>query len=272
MFREANASDEGEYYHRFMVIAARITALERLGEHLKANALLSRTVNEARATDNILALLLLSAQRTRLDVAADRAGEAAARLEREHGQLPRRRVGLLHAYHAASVMRVGCATGDHDWALRLLRDDWDRLRRSLVTRRGYFGVVLFAVRARLLLNRAVAAGQSAAQAAELVASELRMLTRHATRSTRGVVARTRARLALLGGDRERARAQLEASLRFFDAEAVTDEAARDRYACGVLRGGRQGSDLQAAALDALGALGYVNPLGDIATYYPELFK
>ena len=272
-FREATASyDEGEYYHRFTVLAARVTALFQLGEHERAQAELIHTVNEARATDNIGALLLLSMQRTRMEIASDHAEKAIARLEAERHQLPTRRFGLLHAYNMASVMRVGCATGDHDWALRCLGDDWDRFRHSVFARRGYFAAVLCAAHARLLLNRSVAIGQSAAQAAELIAGDLRMLQRMEPASAQGVIARTRARLAILADDRQAARAHLEASLRSFEASELVDEAARERFALGALRGDAEGAAMQAASLEKLRSVGYVNPLRDLAGYYPELFS
>ena len=270
-FRGATSNDEGEYYHRFTVLAARITALFQLGDHQQARAEMIHTLNEARATDNVGALLLLSAQRTRMEIASDHAERAIARLEAERDQLPTRRFGLLHAYYMASVMRVGCATGDHDWALRCLGEDWDRFRRSVFARRGYFAAILCAAHARLLLNRSVANGQSAAQAAELVAGDLRVLQRIEPASAQGVIARTRARLALLAGDRQAARAHLEASLRSFVAGELVDEAARERYALGALRGDAEGAAMQAASLEELRGIGYANPLRDLAGYYPELF-
>ncbi|HKU40003.1 MAG TPA: AAA family ATPase, partial [Polyangiales bacterium] len=271
LFRQTNASDEGEYYHRFTVLAARISALFQLGQHQQARAELNRTVNEARATDNVSALLLLSTLRTRVEIADEQADKAVARLEAEGKQLPPQRFGLLNAYHLGSVMRVGCATRDHDWALTNIRQDWDRFRQSLYKRGGYFAVIAPALHARLLLNKARAERRSAAEATALIAGDLRMLESVKGYGAEGAVARTRARLLIFAGDRAGAREQLQRSIRCFDKPDSLDEAARDRYAYGALLGTAEGAALQAAAVELLCKYGYANPQRDIASYYPELF-
>ncbi len=267
LFRDVNASDEGEYYHRHTVIAARISALLQLGRHEDAYAELVRTVNELRATENVGALLLMSSLRSRFEVAHDQAEKAMTRLELERDQLPPQRFGLLHAYYIGSVMRVGCATGQHDWALRLLRDDYERFQRSIFRYGSYFAVIAPALHARLLLNQSVALKHDAAEAAARVAGDLRMIRRASYPTAEGALARTHARLALLRGDRARARSELEASYRCFERLAWIDEAARDRWALSVLSGDVAGA---AAALTKLREFGYPNPARDVASYYPEL--
>jgi hypothetical protein len=66
-------------------------------------------------------------------------------------------------------------------------------------------------------------------------------------------AREEAESALLAGDRQAAHALLETSLRSFEALGLVDEAARDRYAYGALRGDAEGAALQTAALETLRA-------------------
>ena len=269
-FREASGSDEGEYYHRYAVITARLTALFELGEHQLATAELQRAVNDARATENVAALLTLSSIRTRSEIAADQAERALLRLEAEKPQLPAHRFGLLNAGHLTSVMRVGCATGDYAWTARHMAVDFERMQQSILKRGGPFVFMLPAIHARLLLNQAVAEGLGADEARRSVAQPLRAIA--AAKPAAGVLHRTRARLALLAGDRKTAQRELERSRGCFRQLSVRDEAARDDYAYGALLGAAEGAALQASALDALRKHGYVNPLRDLRGYYPELFE
>ncbi|HKP58671.1 MAG TPA: protein kinase [Polyangiales bacterium] len=271
-FRELSTSDEGEYYHRFMVLTARITALYHLGHFAQAHSELDSAWAEARAAQNIIALLNLSTLRTRFEIAADRAQAAVPRLESERQLLPRRGFGLLHAYHLSSLMRVACVTGDTEWALHLMGDDWARFRASVVRRGRNFVVVFPALHARFLLNHCVVQQASAALAAKAVAEDLRTLMRSRSKAAEATALRTRARLEYLAGERDSARDKLHASSALFEALDAREEAARDRYAYGVLLGGQQGEQLQAAALEALRGFGFVNAGRDVASYYPELFK
>ena len=270
VFRSANTSDEGEYYHRYTLLASRITALLQLGHHDRAQLELGRALNEARATDNIAALLALSSVQTRLELSLGLGARAARRLEVERRQLPEHRFGLLHVFHITSLLRVGCATAEHDWALEQLNDDYQRYQRSILRRGGPFALIVPALHARLLLNRAVARGHSAAETATLVATDLRALRRFKGTAAAAVRARTRARLKLLAGDHAVARELLRFSMAGFKGDTLADEAARDRFAFGALLGGAEGAKLRAAALETLRAHGYRDPLRDIASYYPEL--
>jgi eukaryotic-like serine/threonine-protein kinase len=271
MFREASGVDEGEYYHRYTVLTVRIGALFELGQPELAIAELQHAVNEARATQNVAALLLLSASQTRAEIMQDQAARGKPRLEAEHAQLPPQRFGLLHVYYLASVMRIGCSTGDHAWALHWMHDEFERLEHSVLKRGGPFATIAPALHARLLLNRAVALGHSGEEAEHAVARDLRAMERNRRAAAPGVVARTRARLALIAGDRDTPRALFELSSRCFEQDKVIDEAARDRFALGAVLGGEEGAQMQAMALLALRAHGYVDPRKDLLAYYPELF-
>jgi len=272
MFREASRSDEGEYYHRYTVITARVAALFELGQHELAFTELQHAVNEARATENVGALLLISSVLTRSELMQGQALRAKQRLEAEHAQLPSQWFGLLHAYYLASVMRVGCATGDHDWALRWMSAEFERMKRSILKRGGPFSTVVSALHARLMLNRSVALQHSVEEATRAVAQDLRTLERSREPAADGVAARMRARLALIAGDRVTPRELLEQSSACFEKYRVVDEAARDRYALGAVIGGEEGAQLQATAILALRTHGYVDPRKDLLAYYPELFE
>jgi hypothetical protein len=268
----SRGGDEGEYYHRFSVLSARITALFVLGRHRQATEELQYLLNEARATENISALLTLSALRTRAEVAAGRPQDGVARLELEHAQLPRHQFGLLHIYHMISVLRVGCATGDHAWALRWAQPNWERFQQSIFKRRGMLAVIAPTLHARLLINHGVRSRQSVVELTKCVSQDMQVLEHFSAPGARAAYQRTRARLAYLAGDRASALRALQESIALFETQSgVADEAARDRYAYGACLGNEAGTALQASALDALRQLGVVNPLRDLASYYPELF-
>jgi hypothetical protein len=254
------------------VITARVSALFELGQHELAIAELQHAVHEARATDNVGALLLLSTQVTRVDIMTDHPERSMPRLEAEYAQLPPQRFGLLHAYYVAAVMRVGCATGHHDWALQWAQAEFERLERSVLKRGGPFAAITPALHARLLLNRSVARGESAAQARATIARDLRSMASGRAPGADGVLARTHARLALIAGDRAEARKQLEYSFATFQRFSLTDETARERFALGALIAGDEGRAMQAEALAALRAHGWVNPHNDLRAYYPELIE
>jgi tetratricopeptide (TPR) repeat protein len=268
-FREDSSSDEAEYYHRFTVISSRVSALFELGEAQQAQHELARAVQLARATENVAALLMLSSVRTRAELALNQAERARLRLEGERAQLPSHRFGLLHAIHIGCVLRVGCATGEHAWALDRTRALAERMEHSVLRRGGPYAFMTFAAHCRLLLNQALATGLDATAARRAVQPDMRRLAAATQPAAAGVLSRTRARLALMEGDRERARAELQRSLACFERLGVRDEAARDRYACGALLG-PEGQALQRSALAALRAHGYVHPEGDLGGYYPEL--
>lgn len=272
MFREASGSDDGEYYHRFTVISVRVAALIELGQHELAASELQHAVNEARATDNVSALLLLSGLRTRYDIMSDQAQRSMARLEAERAQLPSQRVGMMHAYYSQSVLRVGCATGEHEWAERLGGEIYERFQHSILARAGIQAYMAPALHARFLLNRAVALRHSAQEARASVANDLRSIAKANMAPSLGIIARTHARLHLIAGEHAAARPLLEQSLACFERIESIDEAARDRYALGCLMGGQQGAQMQETALEALRKHGYVNPSKDLLSYYPELLK
>jgi eukaryotic-like serine/threonine-protein kinase len=272
MFREASGSDEGEYYHRFSVITSRVAALFELGQHEQAASELQHALNEARATQNVGALLLLSPALTRRDIMQAQPERAMPRLEAEHAQLPPQRFGLLHVYYVASVMRIGCSSGQHDWALSWMRDEFERLEHSVFKRGGPLATISPALHARLMLNRAVALGHSAEEAARAVERDLRQLAKLSATAAPGVIARTRARLAIIGGDRELGQQLVAQSRECLQKEGLLDEPARESVALGGLLGGEQGAQLEAAGLELLRAHGYVNPQQEMLAYYPELFR
>jgi serine/threonine protein kinase/tetratricopeptide (TPR) repeat protein len=271
IYRQLVTFDEGEYYHRFTVLAARIAALVQEGMHEQAEIELTRTENEARATENISALLLLSGARTRMDVMKDQPEQSMARLELERTQLPKHRFGLMHSYYLLSVMRIGCATGDVEWALRHMSEEWEAFQQSLLGRSSYMSVMWPGMHARMLLNRAVSRKESVAQATRAISADLRTLEHAGVRGARPSAERLRARLAFLAGDRAKAAKLYRASsLEFLHQDRLPEEAARHDYVAELIAPGADSASIKATALETLRSFGYVNPLNDIAGYFPEL--
>lgn len=233
-YRASSSDDEGEYYHRSAVVAARLTALYVLGRHREGNDELQAALKDARDTENIAALLTLSAMRTRVVIAADRVQDAMTRLAQERAQLPRTHFGLLHVYYLTSLLRIGCATGDYEWSLRLAEGDWERYQRSIFKRTGSFAVIVPALHARFLLNQGLSRKLPPTELAKLVAADLHLRFGLSAPVARAVCLRMRARLAHLAGDRATALQLLGASIPLFDRQMSAEEASRDRYAYGAV--------------------------------------
>jgi eukaryotic-like serine/threonine-protein kinase len=264
------ASGDSEYHYRFTLAAARIVALLELRHFKRGDTELQIVLKEAVATENINAELHLCFAQAWVDSNADRARVAIARLDRQREQLPRLGFGLLHVLHMIAVLRTGCATGEHDWALDSTRAHWSAFQRSLVRRSDSFCMYAFESHARLLLCRAAAKGQHDRKLRHALTAHCAALRKLKHPMAAGELRRIEARVALAEGDKATACTLLEASAARFEAAGARDHAARDRFALGVLQGGEAGSAQQQAALTLLCELGVVAPLHDLRGYYPEL--
>jgi hypothetical protein len=194
------------------------------------------------------------------------------RLDRQREQLPRIGFGILHVLHMIAVLRIGCATGKHDWALSGTRDHWLSFQRSVVRRSDSFTMFVYEAHARLLLCRAAVSGEHRAQLRRELAPHKKALRTARRRDARAELDRIEGRLALLHGDKQAAMRCFSASSLGFDEHGARDQAARDRYALGVLTGGEQGQLSARSALAFLSELGVVDPLGDLRGYFPELLE
>jgi hypothetical protein len=115
-----------------------------------------------------------------------------------------------------------------------------------------------------------ARGASKAEAARLIADDLRTLTRETTKAARGVALRTRARLSRTSRDGATTHVSRCGRVADCSKPGHTRGSGARPYAYGVLLDGDEGLQLQAAALETLRGFGYVNPRKDLASYYPEL--
>jgi hypothetical protein len=214
-------------------------------------------------------LLHITMAQARADVIAARTEQAVKRLDRQREQLPKQGFGLLHVFHMIAVFRIGCATGDYDWALGTTHEHWQLFQRSVVRRNENFSMFAYATHARLLLSRCVRDGTQR-DAPRLLAPHIKVLASSKHRDAKVVLARIRGRLASIQGDKAAAQRWLETSMTAFEQRGARDEAARDRYALGMLTGGEKGQALARDAAELLTSLGVVDVRRDIRGYYPEL--
>jgi hypothetical protein len=263
------ATGDSEYHHRFTLASARIGALLQICNYRSAETELQIYLTEAAATENINAELHISMAQAWADSNADRTHSAISRLDRQREQLPRQGYGLLHVLHMIAVLRIGCATGQYDWALDSTREHWQLFQRSVVRRSDSFSMFAYEAHARLLISRAARDKQPGKLWSEL-SSHRAALKKAQHRSATGERLRIEARTRLLEGDKPTAIQRLTESSRSFEQQGALDQAARDRYALGVLTAGDAGAELMRAALAFLSELGVVAPLRQLYGFYPEL--
>jgi eukaryotic-like serine/threonine-protein kinase len=265
------ASSSADYYMRFAIVSARIGALYTLGDQWKFKAELSDALEEARATDNRTALLQLAMNETVADELEGRPERSIERLEQQYRELPRGRFGILHLLHMGAVVRVASATGEYAWASKFIEAEWQRYRRSPVSRVPLLAFGIHSVRPRFLLNRYVHE-RSAGDAAVLIRSDVRALRRLALPWAPLFAARMEARAAVISGERERAIERLRENVRGWSATPSHDDAARDQWALGCVIGGAEGAELMTSAEATLRALGVLDPVLDASYNFPELTK
>ena len=262
----------GDYYYMFSVRMVQISSLQSLGRLLDARKVLQEHVASARATDNVAAILQVSMNRVIDEQALDMCAGSRARLDEEYHLLPKAEFGVLTAAHLLGVMRAACATRDYDWAFARLAEFWLPYRRSIVHGSALLACLAHTNHARLLINHHVETGATGNIEA-LVRDDLAVLQR----LPRGLmadtpVARTRARLAVLAGDRERAIGYLRPLLEHMSKTNIRQETEHDRYTLGLLVGGDEGKALVARAREALLECGVSDPDANMRAYVPELLR
>jgi hypothetical protein len=258
----------GDYFLRFTVVAARIGALQGVGNHARFLSELHGTMEEARAADNRTALLQLMLNQTIAEEVEACPHKTRPRLDEQRTQLPKNRFGTLHMLHMISVMRAACATGDYAWAAAQLLEAWPSYQRSPAHRSALLAFLARSAHARFLLNQYVAEGGSG-DPAKLVRDDIRVLERLHLPWCAGSSMRLQARVANLKGRPELAIELLLKSSAHFERVGASDETARDRYALGWLLGGDKGAILRADAESLLRTNGIVDPRADLRAFFPE---
>ncbi|HKP59423.1 MAG TPA: protein kinase [Polyangiales bacterium] len=259
----------GDYYHRFVVVAVRIGALISAGQYLRAATELADARAEAIATHNQCALLQLTLDQTALDGVFNQLESAKQRLLEERALLPNQRFGPYHTLHMISVMRVACGTHDYAWADAWLEEAWARWEKSLVHRSAYLNVLAYGARLRYLVNRHVVEARTEDIEA-VVRGPLKMAARSPFAEGRVVLAtRTRARLAYLAGRGQEAVELMKTAVEALGSAAPGEEA-RERCALGHMIGGNEGAAIVSVYEQRLRELGFVDPLSEMWSGYPEL--
>jgi tetratricopeptide (TPR) repeat protein len=257
---------DGSYYIRLAVVSARIGAQYELSEYRAFVSGLAPALQEARATGNRAAMLHFSLSEAVRDELLDCPEASLARLQLQREQLPRVGFGTFHALHLIAVLLTACAAGDHDWALRVLEEDWPRFLRSPMHRAANLALIARALRVRLLLNHEYA---TTGTLSPRLAREIKQLTRSQLKRRAAPMADTlRARLAHAAGNRALAIQLLERAsagcTQLVDAE-------RARYGLGVITGGERGAALCAEAERTMRERGVVNPMRLFKASFPEMF-
>ena len=261
----------GDYYYMFTVRMVQISALQSIGRLLEARQVLQKHVTLARATDNLAAILQVSMNRAIDEQALDMCAGSRARLDTEHAQLPSGgELGILTVGHMLAVMRAACANRDYDWAFSRLEEYWLPYQRSIVHGSAFVACLAHTTHARLLLNHHVDSG-ARGDAAALVREDLAQLAHLPSGLMADVpIARTRARLAALQGNKQQAIELLRKCLAHLGKNMIRQEIEHDRYALGLLVGGSEGTQLLAAAREGLRNCGISDPDADMRAYVPEL--
>ncbi len=268
----ATASEHGDYYYLFAVRMVHISALQSLGKLLEARELLEEHIASALATDNLAAILQVTVSRVIDEQARDMCASTRARLDDEYDKLPQSDFSVLTAAHMLGVMRAACATRDYDWAFARLAEFWEPYKRSIVHRSAFLAMLTHTTHARLLVNHHVETGATDDIEA-LVSRDLAVLARLPKEVNADVsIARTRARLAALSGERERAVAYMRPCLKRMEGTNIKQETEHDRYVLGLLVGGREGSQLVSQARVGLRDCGVNDPDANMRAYVPELMR
>jgi hypothetical protein len=271
LYASNSASGErGDYFYMFVVRSALVSGLQFLGRHREAAEVMRGILEEAESTDNRCAVLQVTMVRTGIEQVESSCRESRARLELERGQLPETTTSVLHMLHTVAVMRAACMTAEYEWASATYVELWPKIAASPLQRSAYLMYLLHSIRARMLLNQLVATnGQNDPES--LVREHTHWLEHKAPLPFRKPApARLRARLAALSGERERAAQLLDLSCSAHTEIGAVDEAARDRYALGLLQGGTAGTKLIETAVAALQSMGVREPQREILAYFPEL--
>jgi hypothetical protein len=262
----------GDYYYLYLIQMVRISALQSMGRLLEAREVLREHVATARATDNVAAILQITMNRVIDEQAVDMCAGSRARLDGEYRLLPKENISLLSVAHLLAVMRAACATRDFAWAFERVGELWKPYLRSLVHRGAFLAVLAHSNHARLLLNHHVETGASGDVEA-LVREDIAQLKRLPGGLMRDtVIARSRARVAFLRGDRELAIRLLRSAVERSDVGLLRQELAQDQYALGLLLGGADGATRVAEARQILAECGISDPDANMRAYVPELLR
>ncbi|MEY4577343.1 MAG: hypothetical protein RL701_2046 [Pseudomonadota bacterium] len=257
----------GDYYLRATIRAMRIGALMQLGQLHRARAELRHAIQDAHATENRTAMFHLSLVIALDDMALGESERSRVRLDGERSQLPANSFGPLHLTHMVAVMRIGASLGAFAWSMAIIEDLWPRFEKSLV-RHSVFSMIAYGAHARLLLNRHIVE-KRAGDPHSLIRSDMRAMSKLATRVTSAMYTRFVARLAHLTDTREHAIEKCREHLELCVDGSYLEEAERARWGLGSALGGEEGEAMCRSACETLEELGVVDAALHMDGHYPE---
>jgi hypothetical protein len=260
---------DGHYYQRLALVSVRLGALVGLAEFDLLRTELADSLAEARATDNRSALLQLALVETVVDEANARPERSLPRLAERRAELPEGRFSMYHVVHMLATLWAACATGRYEVGLACLETEWAVYRRSAAYHVAFLRAAAHGLRSRLFLHQ-YAADRKARHVLPLIDRDMRELAKLERLGNASYRRRAKARLDVMRGDLEAALDGFRQSEAAFERTGIAVDAARDRYAAGLIVGGDEGATLRSEAVALVRSKGAVDPVALLVSQLPEL--
>jgi hypothetical protein len=260
---------DGHYYQRLALVSVRLGALVGLNEFDLLRTELADSLAEARATDNRTALLQLALVETVVDEANARPERSLPRLAERRAELPVGRFSMYHVVHMLATLWAACATGRYEVGLACLEVEWPVYRRSAAYHVAFLRAAAHGLRSRLFLHQ-YATDRTASHVLPLIDRDMRELAKLERLGNASYRHRAKARLDVMRGDLEAALASFRLSEDAFERAGIVVDAARDRYAIGLIVGGDAGAALRSDAVALVRSKGAVDPVALLVSQLPEL--
>jgi serine/threonine protein kinase len=261
----------GAYFLRFIAVTVRISALHDMGRYQRSFSELDAAIEQARSTENHLALLQLAHLETTADVYRGTPEAALPRLDAQRRLLPTRRFGILHTLHMLAVGYATFATGQYAWGMAQFEEDWQRYIRSHVKGMAVVAYLARSTRVRLHLGARAANGMTD-DLPSIVLPDLKVLGKIPLPRSAPTHRSLWARVAVLQGNRDLALAELRRSANEYEERGARGSAAITAYAFGLLRGGAEGASACDGSDRFLRSEGIVDPVACVRRYFPEAFS
>jgi hypothetical protein len=264
-------SVESHYYQRLALTSARLGALSGLSEFELLRTELAATLAEAHATENRTTLLQLAVVETIVDELNGKPERSPPRLAERRAELPEGRFSIFHVLHMLATLWASCATGGYELGLACLEQEWPAYRRSAAYHIAFLRATAHGLRLRLLLHH-YATDRTARHVLPLIERDMKVFAKLQTIGSASYLYRVQARLDVIRGDTEAALAGYRRSAAVFEKEGAVVDAARDRYAIGLIVGGDEGAVLCADAEAFVRSKGAVDPVRLLTSQLPELMR
>jgi hypothetical protein len=185
--------------------------------------------------------------------------------------LPEGRFSMFHVTHMLATLWAACSTGKYELGLSCLDAEWPVYRKSAAYHIAFLRAAAHGLRSRLLLHQ-YAADRTARHVVPLIERDMQELARLEQLGATSYRHRVQARLDVIRGNNEAALAAFRRSEAAFDKDGAAVDAARDRYAIGLIVGGDEGAALCSAAEVLVRSKGAVDPVTLLTSQLPELAR